>query len=147
MDLQKILTRERLANSEEVVVALYEPSWDHTKQRGTNGTFKSPTQSVSRLGIYPIEEIVEIFRKSISAKIQGYGVISVERIKAIGLSGDTPIHFEVTADPIQGGDEVVENLAHAEIIAFDSDKKETVRKKVTASACEKLCDAIEVTVI
>lgn len=147
MELQKILARERLSNSEDVVVALYQPSWDSTKKRGTNGTFKSPTQSVSRLGIYPIEKIVEIFRQTISAKIEGYGVISVGRIKEIGLSGDTPIHFEVTADPIEGSAEVIENLAHAEIIAFDSDKKENVRKKVTASACEKLCDAIAVTVV
>ncbi|WP_044873070.1 hypothetical protein [Pseudomonas sp. LFM046] len=144
MDLQQILQRNCVPDGEEVAIALHLPSWDPVLKRGTAGAFRSyPNKSCSRLKILPIEEIVEIFKREImggNVKIEAYGIITVAEIKRIGLSGETPIEFEVTEAPEET------NPAHAEIIAFVPGKT-AIRNKLTGGASQRLCDALDVKVL
>ena len=143
MDVEEILKRPFLGNEEELVVALHQPYWDAEKKRGSKSIFSDPRKSASRLSVYPIEKIIEIFIAQIAGgkvRIEAYGVISVDKIKKVGMAGETKVDFEATEDPVS------QNAAHAEIIAFDNNRT-TLRKRVTASVSRKLSDALDVTVL
>jgi hypothetical protein len=144
MEVQDILSRQVVPDEEEVVVALHKPYWDSTLGRGTTSTFANYNQkSCSRTAVLSLEKILELFKSEIGGgqiKIEGYGIIDVATIRALGMEGEGKVEFVVTADPTPS------NPAHAEIVAFEPGR-ERLKKKVPRGLSDKLCNNLKTTVL
>lgn len=142
MDVNVYKDRAVLDGQEQLAIALHEPSWDRTLQRGTKGTFQHVDTSVSRLSITPIAELVELFKEEVGRgirKIEAYGLFYVHDVEAVGAESEST-ELVVTADPLEN------NPAHAEIIAFEKGKA-ALRKRVPDGVQRKLADLLDVHVL
>ncbi|MDT4879576.1 hypothetical protein FQZ97_1152610 [compost metagenome] len=127
-----------------MVIALHEPSWDRTLNRGTTSTFANyPRKSCSRTAVLPLAQILELFKKEIGGgkiKIEGYGIIDVATIRALGSAAEAPVEFVVTEDPTET------NPAHAEIVAFEPGR-DKIRSRVPRGLSNRLCENLKITLI
>lgn len=143
MEVHEILERNIVSENENVVIALHKPSWDAKLNRGTTSTFSNNRKSCSRPAILDISIIIDLFRSEIGGgniHIEGYGTIGVSEIVSIGMSGASQVDFLVTEDPTPT------NAAHAEIVAFEPGRG-AIKRNVPKGICNKLCEALEVTVL
>ena len=109
-----------VADHERIVRALYEPLWSAKKRRATSLAFTQVDVSVSRTAILPYENIVEMFKKDISAAspVVATCVTSVAAVStACASSHEAGFTVAVVEDRVEATANRSENLAHAEIRA------------------------------
>lgn len=138
MDFQQVLKRTCLEEKENLLMALYPPSYDAEKGMVTKSAFKKNNTSVSRKAVFGVDEILEILYSQLNKpgrEVQAYGCITVSEVKKAAEDSDV-VYLEVTEDPIEG------NASHAEIVAFDSKEKTFIRKDVPNPVAKKLCTSL-----
>ena len=137
MDVEQYLARDSLDGEETVVMALMLPYYDAAENRVSKSAFEKPDTSVSRLAIYEIDKIIGIFKRDLDRPtrlVDGYGTMKVQDIRD-AANGAEDLVLDVTEDPVTTFDH--ENLAHAEIVAFDKDKK-SIKKRVSSGVAKRL---------
>ncbi|QHC51771.1 hypothetical protein EKK97_22195 [Billgrantia tianxiuensis] len=139
--MQKILSRKCLEDDENLLLALYPPSYDSEKGIVTKSAFKNNGTSVSRKSILSVDDILQILDFQLSKpgrRIEGYGCIMVAAVKEAAKASEE-LYIEVTEDP------VADNEAHAEIIAFDSKDKQGLKKKIPNPVAKEICRSLKIT--
>jgi hypothetical protein len=110
------MIRSLVDANENIIRAIRTSDWDNGKKRFSSDLFKGPNTSVSRLSIFCLKQLLEIFHRELDRPlshppnfVRWAGEINVGKMQAIGRSHQNPIEITVEKDPLPN------NLAHAEI--------------------------------
>lgn len=131
---------------ETVARALYPPEWDETVRRGSPGCFKRNNTSVTRCGQMSFADLLarlknDVERPGSDVVIRAVGLISVARVKAIGVANQKPIHFEVWEKATES------NPDHAEISPYDVAAQCLPNKAVPRGLSSQLSKALDLTLV
>lgn len=99
--------------AEDIIRAIQSAHFDPKNRRVSPNLFEGTNNSVSRLKILPLEEILAIFRQTLHnpprVSLMGAGEISVEALQKVGAAYKDAIRITVKICPTK------RNPAHAEI--------------------------------
>ncbi|WHQ73431.1 hypothetical protein [Pantoea sp. Lij88] len=132
-----------ISDDETVGRALFVPDWDPGVKRLTPSAFKRCDTSVTRL-LDGEQTLINYLKNDVEngkAVVQAVGVISVSKIKAIGLITDNKIHFGVKESI------TLKNPHHAEIIPFSDEQKTNIKSSVSKGVSRKLVDALNLWIV
>lgn len=122
--------RPKLDATERVVRAITDAEWDKKNGRISPSLFANSNVSVSRLSVFSLRLLVEIFHRDFDRPtriVNGVGVIAVGELNRIGQHHkDKPVSLTVEAAPEKN------NEAHAEI-----------PERITRGLANKIVDALQ----
>ncbi|MFC5438512.1 hypothetical protein [Rhodanobacter ginsenosidimutans] len=141
-----------LAGDEEVVRAYMHPYWDDNVKRASKSAFTCSNVSVSRLAIYDLNQIVEVFKKDFEGRndIKAIGCAKVADIvqtaEELADGKRSPITLKVIEDPIKDDLRATDNPAHALICSRDRNLPYQP-KKITGGVANRLVRLFKLTTL
>ncbi|WP_421505741.1 hypothetical protein [Erwinia rhapontici] len=132
-----------ISDDETVGRALFEPEWDPTVKRLTPSAFTRCNTSVTRL-LSNEPTLINYLKSDVEngkVKVQAVGLITVSQIKSIGLESETKIHFEVNEAITE------KNPHHAEVLPFDDEARQSLRKNVSKGVSRKITHALNLLIL
>lgn len=132
-----------IGDDETVGRALFEPDWDPSVKRLTPSAFTRNNTSVTRL-LEGEPTLISHLKKDVEndkVKVKAVGLIKVSQIKKIGLESETKIFFEVNEAITDS------NPHHAEIMPFENEAKNLLRKSVSRGVSKKIISALNLLIV
>lgn len=140
------LTPVAVESTHTVARALYLPQWDENVRRGSPGCFKRNNTSVTVQKSLSFTELiarlkVDVEKPGSDVVVRAVGLITVARIKEIGMANPTPVYFELWEKPTSN------NPDHAEIFPYDFAAQAKPKKEVPRGLSGKLTSALDLTIV